>query len=82
MPSAYVPRTEMIHFLDTALDFPTMVGPIWLVIVACGAPYGPPITLANKGILAVKPLKTWCRLQTNLAHRFLGNALVTGEPSI
>ena len=50
----------MIHLAHTTLDLPAVVGTVWLPIQACGTPYRPSISLANKGVFAIEVLQARC----------------------
>ena len=44
----------MIHLAHTTFDLPAVMGTVWLPIQACGTPYRPAISLANKGVFAIE----------------------------
>ena len=52
--SKNLPRAEMIHLAHTTFDFPAVMGTVWLPIQACGTPYRPAISLANKSVFAIE----------------------------
>ena len=55
----------MIHLAHTTFDLPAVMGPVWLPIQACGTPYRPAISLANKGVFAIEVSQARCGFSRN-----------------